>query len=165
MRAAIDGGSNIELKVLGDDSVALRRWVQPLGLEGRVQMHAAIPHGHAVRAMQEADVLVVYQSPGRNDVTPVAGKTYEYLRTGLPILAIVPAGDNADLVRRHAPVHAVVMDEDPMRVAEAIQDLIRRGASIANPVPDPELIVGYARRSIAERIAAIFDSARNGHTS
>ena len=164
MRATIDAGRRIELEILGDDSAALRRSVRRFGLEGSVRTHAAVSHREAVRAMREADILVVYQAPSRNEVTPVAGKTYEYLRSGRPILAIVPPGDNADLVRRHAAVHALVIDQDPARVAAAIQDLLDRAAPMTSTAPDPELVTRYARRSIAERMAAIFDAARNGPT-
>ena len=162
MHAAIDAGCEIDLEILGDDSPALRRSIRRLGLESSVRTHAPVSNREAVRAMREADILVVYQAPSRNEVTPVAGKTYEYLRSGRPILAIVPPGDNADLVRSHAPVHALVTDEDPARVASAIQHLLSRAARVRSTAADPEFVERYARRSIAERMAAIFDAARHG---
>jgi glycosyltransferase involved in cell wall biosynthesis len=164
VRAAIDAGQMIELMILGDDSEELRRYVRRFGLEGSVRTHAAVSHREAIRAMREADMLVVYQTPSRNGVTPVAGKTFEYLRSGRPILAVVPPGDNADLVCRYAAVHALVTSEDPACVAAAIQDLLTRAGRAVSTVPDPEFVKRYARRRIAERVAAIFDATLDGHT-
>lgn len=163
MRALIDAGRRIEFEVLGDDSEALRQSVRRFALDASVRTHAAVSNREAVRAMREADILVVYQAPSRNEVTPVAGKTFEYLRSGRPILAVVPPGDNADLVRRHAAVHAIVTAEDPARVAAAIVDLLDRMAKVTSAAPDPEFVEMYTRRRIAERIAAIFEAALDGH--
>jgi hypothetical protein len=136
--------------------------VRRLGLQDAVRQHARVFHGDAVRAAREADILVVCQAPGRNDVTAVAGKTFEYLRSGRPILAIVQSGDYADLVRRHAAVDAIVTGEDPARVADAIADLLDRGAcASASIAPDPAFVAEYSRRQVAARIAAIFDPVRD----
>jgi len=162
VRAALDAGRRFDLAILGDDSPALRDAVQRAGLQPSVRQRGLVPHHEAIDAMRHADILVVCQAPGRNDVTAVAGKTFEYLRSGRPILAIVPPGDNADLVRRHAAVHAIVTDEDPSRVAAAIGDLLDRASRVnAGMAPDPAFVAEYSRRHIAGRIAAVFDAAGN----
>jgi glycosyltransferase involved in cell wall biosynthesis len=161
VREAIDAGCRFEVEILGDDTETLRQSIRRFGLENSVRSRAAVSNREAVRAMRQADILVVYQAPSRNEVTPVAGKTYEYLRSSRPILAIVPQGDNADLVRRYAAVSAVVTDEDPARVAAAIQDLLGRPARATDTAPDREFVTTYDRRSIAGQIAAIFDAVRD----
>jgi hypothetical protein len=88
----------------------------------------------------------------------VAGKTFEYLRSGRPILAVVPPGDNADLVRRYAAVHALVTPADPAGVAAGILDLLDRAQRTGSAQPAPEFLEKYARRSIAQRVAEIFDA-------
>jgi len=157
LRTVVDAGREIQLEILGDNSEAVRRSIQRLGLRDFVRTHAPVPHAEAVRAMRMADILVVCQPPSRNGVSATAGKTYEYLRCGLPVLALVPEGDNADLVRRYAPVHAVVTTGDAGAAAAAILHLLDavRGA----PAPDPGFLENYNRRRIAERIAGIFDAA------
>jgi hypothetical protein len=66
-------------------------------------------------------------------------------------------------VRRHASAQALATDEDPERIA-AIQDLRRRSAGMPAPAPDPEFAERNSRRSIAERLAAIFDCVLEGRT-
>ena len=86
-------GRELELVILGEDSEALRRNIQRLGIEAHVRSFPPVSNSEAARRMQLADALVVYQAPSQNEVTPIAGKTFEDLRSGRPILAIVPPGD------------------------------------------------------------------------
>ncbi|GEM_PF-2203818 len=159
MRAALDAGLRIEFEILGDDSPELRSSIRRLSLDSFVRARPVAPHAEAIRAMREATILVLYQPPSRNEVTPVAGKTYEYLRSGRPILAIVPPGDCADLVQRYAPLHALVSHEEPARVGAALQDLVVRSAAMPSEEPDPEFVQTYSRREIARQIAAICNQA------
>jgi glycosyltransferase involved in cell wall biosynthesis len=166
VRAAIDAGRRFDLDILGDDSAALRDAVRRAGIHESVRQRGLVSHREAIRAMRRADILVVYQAPGRSAVTAVAGKTFEYLRSGRPILAIVPPGDNADLVRRFASVHAIVTDEDPAHVARAIGDLLDQAArSGESAAPDPAFVATYSRRRIAGDIAAILDAVRDAAAS
>ena len=165
VRAVIDAGRLIDFVILGDDSEALRRYVRRLGLQGSVRTLASSSHREAIRTMREADILVAYQAPSRTEVTPVAGKTFEYLRSGRPILAVVPPGDNADLVRRYAAVYALVITEDPASVAAGILDLLDRAARAVSTTPAPEFLETYSRRHIAERVAAIFHAVLARHAA
>jgi glycosyltransferase involved in cell wall biosynthesis len=63
-----------------------------------------VAHAEALELMQSASVLYLSQGweAGVTDYIVVASKTYEYLATGLPILADCPPGDNADVVRQYA---------------------------------------------------------------
>jgi glycosyltransferase involved in cell wall biosynthesis len=168
MRLAIDNGLRFDLEILGDDSPMMRVAVRRLGLQEFVQIRPPVSNREAVRAMCEADALVVCQAPGRSGVTPVAGKTFEYLRAGRPILAVVPEGDNADLVRRYAAVAVVVNQECGEKVAAGMAKLLDRlGSGVG--VVDAEFIEKYDRRSIAGKVAAVMDhvvgdKTRNAHT-
>jgi glycosyltransferase involved in cell wall biosynthesis len=157
VREVIDSGHAINLDLIGDDSPSLRRSVRRFGLEGAVRIYGAVPNHEAIRAMRTADILMVYQPQSRNQMTPVASKTFEYLRAGRPILAIVLPGDNADIVRRYAAVHEVIIQENLKDAVAAICRLVRRTHE-ASASPDPEFVERYSRRYIAQRIAAIFDA-------
>jgi len=158
LRTVVDTGGEFRFEILGDDSEALRRTIRRFGLMDSVRTCKPVPHAEAVRAMRGADILVVCQPPSRNEVTATAGKTYEYLRCGLPILALVPPGDNADLVRRYAPLHALVTTGKPAAVADAILKLFDAAQGATALTPNPEFLSNYNRRRIAERMAAIFDA-------
>ncbi|MEY4374717.1 MAG: hypothetical protein RL760_884 [Candidatus Eisenbacteria bacterium] len=66
-----------------------------LGITDVVQLPGPLPHG-ATRALQHsADVLLLWKPQGEGFRTMVPGKTYEYLDSGRPVVALLPAGDEA----------------------------------------------------------------------
>ena len=162
LRMVVNTGYEIQFEILGDGSPALHRAIRRFGLTDFARARGPVPHSDALRAMRTADILVVSQPPGRNEVTASAGKTYEYLRCGLPILAVVPPGDNADLIRRYAPVHQLVTTREPAAVAEAIRKLV--SALPRAGTPNPTFRAQYNRRHIAERMAGIFDEVVGART-
>lgn len=154
MRLALDRGLNFSLEILGDDSPLVRNAIRRYRLEASVRPLPSVRYRTAIREMCAADALVLYQAPGRTPISAIAGKTFEYLRAGRPILSIAPEGDNTDLVRRYSPASAFVTDNDPARVAEAFATLLGR---LDQGAVHPEFASLYNRRHIAHQIAAVFD--------
>ena len=76
----------------------------------RIRVIPQMKHGDALNLMRTASLLYLRQGwePGVTDYIAVAAKSYEYLATGLPILAHCPPGDNAELIRRYAANSYVV---------------------------------------------------------
>ena len=155
LRLAIDSGCDVELRVLGDNGPRIHDCIRRLNLEAYVRAEPMVEHREAIRAMRQADLLVVYQAPTPSRVKPIAGKTFEYLRSGRPILAIVEEGANAELVRRYAVTRSVVTSQDPQDVADALRELLPY-ASQPTRLPDPEFLERYERSRIAGQIAERF---------
>ena len=67
----------------------------------RVRVIPQMKHADALALMRTASLLYLRQGweTGVTDYIAVAAKTYEYLATGLPILAHCPPGDNTELIR------------------------------------------------------------------
>ncbi|MCP5373545.1 MAG: glycosyltransferase [Hyphomicrobiales bacterium] len=147
------GGVRARLTVLGDGAV-------PPDMADQVTCTGPLDHGAALRAMAAADVLLVYQQPSGSQVTAVAGKTFEYLRTGRAILAVAPAGDNIDLVRRHATRHACVTNYGEDAMVAALESLHAGWRSGAPPPrrTAAEFEACYERRRITQRLAGLFDA-------
>lgn len=154
MRLALDRGLRFDLEILGDDSAMVRTQVRRLGLDPFVRSLPNVRYRTAIREMCAADALVLYQAPGRTQVTPIAGKTFEYLRAGRPILSVAPEGDNTDLVRRYSPASVLVTENDPTRVAEAFAAILQR---LDQGAVHPEFASLYNRRNLARQIATVFD--------
>lgn len=72
-----------------------------LGLDGVVEWPGPLAHAATRQLQASADVLLLWKPRGEGYRTMVPGKTYEYLDTGRPVVALLPEGDEAaDLVRR-----------------------------------------------------------------
>ena len=71
------------------------------GLDGVVHFAGVRAHAEARRAQRSADLLLLWRPHGEGYRTMVPGKTYEYLASGRPVLALLPERDEAaELVRR-----------------------------------------------------------------
>ena len=96
----------------------------------------------------------------------VAAKTYEYLATGLPILAEVPPGDNAEIVREYASTGYVVTSDIRADLRHAVERAYdaRSQASVAIR---PEFAKKFSRQELTRQLAVLFDrvSARSGGNS
>ena len=109
--------------------------------------------------MQRASLLYLKQGfeEGVTDYIAVAAKTYEYLATGLPILAEVPPGDNADIVREYGSRTYVVTSQSK----EDIKIALRCAHAHRLEVPlelNPRFVEDFSRKRLTEKLANIFDT-------
>ncbi len=82
--------SHLKVKFIGPVDIEIRQAVQQFGLNDIVVFIDFVPHEQAIRYMQSAQVLLLIINNNPNAKTVVAGKLYEYLASGRPILAIGP---------------------------------------------------------------------------
>jgi glycosyltransferase involved in cell wall biosynthesis len=156
-----DRGVDFTFHIVGDNSASLREQIAALDLASTVKVRGVVPHAEAIREIRGADVLVLSQPNARHRISSVAGKTFEYLRSGQPILAVVPPGDNADLVRAYAPVHEVVTSFELDDVANAMESCVRQVGRAPGHATRPEDAFSHRheRRALTGRLAAIFERA------
>lgn len=156
LQRARQSGADIRFQIVGDDSVAVRNAITNLELQAAVTLCGQIPHTEATAMLRSAHALVLYQQPSRSAVTAVAGKTHEYLRTGRPILAVAPEGDNLALVRNFAPESHCISSYDVEEIARAMQALAEmhaRGDLSARLGPSPEYLHHFNRRALTGKLA------------
>ena len=146
----------VRLKVLGDDSPWLMELATECGTAQQLELHPPVPHREAVTAMAHCDALLLYQQRSDATTTPIAGKTFEYLRAGKPILALAPAGDNLRLVTKFARHHAVAASDDEAAICRAIAalaDLKHKGRLPQFTPPPTNYRRSYSRERLAEKLA------------
>lgn len=156
LRTVADSGRRIRLRVVGDASRELRGQVARAGVEELVEMAALVPYPDAIRQIREADALLLVQAQGHGPVTPIAGKTFEYLRSGRPLLAVVPEGDNADLVRDHGGEYRIASPGNPDDIARALGSLADVLPSSTRP--PSAAFRRFERRALTIQLAKLFDS-------
>lgn len=122
-----------------------------------------VPHAEAMALMRSASMLYLcqgWEGGLRSDVA-VASKTYEYLATGIPILADCPPGDNADIIRRYA-MRAWVPPSPSLEhlekaVAEAYDSRERH-----RPEVSPAFVETFNRQRLTAELAAVLSAAADG---
>jgi len=134
----------------------------------KIKIVPPVPREKALELMREASLLYLKQGwePGVSEHIAVAAKTYEYLATGLPILAEVPPGDNAELVRKYASTGYVVTSDICADLRHAVERAYE-ARSRATVAIRPEFAKNFSRQELTRQLATLFDkvSARSGSNS
>jgi glycosyltransferase involved in cell wall biosynthesis len=106
-----------------EGSVDLQAEIRARGLSGCVSARGQVSYDDSRRIMAEADILVLFDSPGRKVGVPA--KLYEYLGAGAAILALTEEdGDAAWVLRQSGVTHRVVPPLQTQRIRQALVELI-----------------------------------------
>lgn len=160
LKALNDEGLTIKLTILGDDSKAVKHLVGQTETRDIVSTLPTTNHKSAIEAMYNCDALLVYQEQSVNGLSAVAGKTYEYIRVGKPILAVAPPGDNTDLVKRYAGYALYCARKDKEELMGALRKLHGKWCDGTLPKFSPakeDYLARFNRRAQSEELASVFD--------
>lgn len=153
-------GCRIQLDIVGRQPPGLASVLQAAEQSGAIRLIDQVDYSQVVPMICHADTLVLLQAPSDSIVQAVAGKTYDYLRSGRAILAVAPAGDNLALVRSYADQFEIAEDTVPA-INEALKRLYTHWtAGELNEMsagPNPGFVERFERRSLTRELAAHFD--------
>ncbi len=138
-----------------------REWrkVVERGLESRVERRGFVSHEESLRAMRRARGLLLLLPQRESWRTCVPSKAYPYLASGRRVLALVPEGDSAALVRE-AGIGEVIVGPDTAAAAATLARFVvavRRDGGPTTPVP-PQ-VRAYSHAAIAARLDGLLRGA------
>ncbi len=124
---------------------------------GRVNVEVVPPMSRddALRLMASADMLYLKQADDEN--VAVAAKTFEYLASGIPVLAETPEGENAEIIRKYATKAFVVGSGSKREMSEAILSVRDRREEIAAG-PTPEFVEAFSRENLTKQLVDVLNS-------
>ena len=128
----------------------------------KIKIVPPVRREEALDLMREASLLYLKQGweAGVSEYIAVGAKTYEYLATGLPILAEVPPGDNAELVEKYASAGYTVTSNKRADLRRAVERAYA-ARSRANVAIHPEFAKKFSRRELTWQLATLFDRLTN----
>lgn len=144
----------LELRQIGPREDANDELVRRAGLADRVTFRPSVTHLEIIMEMAAAGALLLLESGAAEGSLITPGKIFEYLASRRPILAVVPEGAAADLVRATGSGE-VVLPEDLDRLAATLGRWIEAG-----PPPsrvEEAHLAPYARPALAAQLAAVLD--------
>ena len=153
-------GRDVPLRIVGAVPETLAEEAVRLGIGDLVRAEPPLPHDAAVAAMQAAGVLLLTVEPWSYAAGVVPGKTYEYLASGRPTLALVPPDGDAAAVLRDAYGGTVCAPADARAIATVLREHAAAwtaGAPLAG-APAGRL-APYARPAQAAAVAEIVRAA------
>ncbi|MEZ6037325.1 MAG: glycosyltransferase [Planctomycetota bacterium] len=141
-----------------------RALIAQLGLDALVTMHGYVAHRESIAAALAADALFVplHGVPVGERALVVPGKLYEALASERAILAALPPGDGADLVRGLG-AGEVVCPTDVGAIADVLQRWVAARAAGRPPVGcRREALGGFTRRSLTRQLATVIEAVARG---
>lgn len=160
LRSLNDEGKAVHLRIIGDDSREIKRLIRETDTEDIISARPMIDHQSAIENMRDCDALLVYQEATSAGLSSVAGKTYEYLRSGKPIFAVAPQGDNIELIENFGGYFIACTEHSHEAIMGALRTLYSRWQSQSLPqfsFPKAEYLRQYNRRALTGRLAGIFN--------
>lgn len=157
-------GCELALDIVGRQPAGVMAEINAAEAAGLVRTFDEVDYTRATEMMCEADGLALIQAPSAGSIQAVAGKTYDYLRSGRPIFAVAPEGDNLALIRGHASAFESSRD-NPGEMADALERLYRRwraGEFAGIGQAHPAFVARYERRALTRELAAHFDRLAGG---
>jgi len=128
--------------------------VSEAGIEGCVEMRGKLSHSETLRHLLQSDLLLLL---AEELVVQIPGKTFEYLKTRRPILALACEGAVARLLRRTGGAWVVNPNDQP-GVINAVRECYRLWkCGQPGPAPDPRIVESFDRRRTTARIADLLD--------
>ena len=147
-----------ECRIYGIYNPQVDNIVRDFGLEHIVRQYGLISHEESIRLQVRSTMLLLLL--WRDDMIRgcYPAKLFEYLASGRPILALVPEGVSAELVRRCRAGYVIEPDDDryiTMRLCRCYEQWKNKQLHIQ---PDKEFIMRYERRNLVGQIALILES-------
>jgi Glycosyltransferase Family 4 len=123
----------------------------PDDLRERVRLFPPLPHADALEAMSSMTALLVLAWEARSGETAVAGKLYEYVGSGRPVLVLAPTGFEARTL-----VESTGTGQGAWSEAEIVETLRRAETLVPSPLGRDSL----SRSHSAARLLVILLSSR-----
>lgn len=153
--------SHIQIRLIGyagDEQPQLEFIVKQHGLQEIVHFLGPQPHHRCLAEQAQADILLLFNAPQHAET--IRGKSFEYMATGKPILALIPQnGAQAELLNGARTAH-IVQHGDVVSTRRKLWDLISCPTS-RTVNPDWDYIRQFERRSLTRHLADILDRSTN----
>jgi glycosyltransferase involved in cell wall biosynthesis len=157
----------IAVHLYGNVDASHRAIVDRLGVGDALALHGYVPHRESIAALCGADAVFVplHGVPADERALVVPGKLYEALASERAVLAALPPGDGADLVR-HLRAGLVVAPTDAPALAAAIEAMVERHGQ-GQPLGGCRRsdLLPFTRRRLTARFAEILRAVVAGRTA
>ncbi len=154
-------GQKVRVNIIGYPDEAVQRYASDEILRPLVTVRGFIDHNDSIEVMRSSDCLLLFWANPDFARLAVAGKTYECLRGGRPILAITYEGAMKALIEE-GKAGWVVHPEDTATMKQILRSVIPDGRN-SQPI-DPGrtgFVAQFRYDELAGKMAAIFERVAN----
>jgi glycosyltransferase involved in cell wall biosynthesis len=151
----------LKLKIIGQldnpGDFENTNFFKKLGLDKYSEQIQYLPHRQAIEEMCRSSVLLLLVGIYQHNEGILTGKIFEYLRSGRPILAVVPPNGLAAEVIKSTNSGLVVSNERVEDISQGIQNLF--DMFLANKLENSFKRIGiekYSRENLTNELSEVF---------
>lgn len=148
--------NKVELQFQGGLNEIHKSLVKSLKLDSLVKDFGYVGHLGSVKNLMQADILWLNNSHSRKSHTISLSKTYEYMATLKPILALIPEGDTKETLKPYK-ASFIVNPVDEKAIQDEILNIFELWSNDSLPVPDTNYVMKFDRKSLTSELASIFN--------
>jgi glycosyltransferase involved in cell wall biosynthesis len=168
---AVFASREIRTEFAGFDSPVLTRAIERHQVRDRVVLHGFIEAPEELQRIYRRASALLYHNgfnqDGRLITSVVRAKLFDYLATGVPILAIAPPGEITDLLVQYSPASVNVSGDlhtGDLRVAfsRALDDMyLRWSRGELRVQPNSKFLQKFGGEELTRQLAAVLDRLTN----
>lgn len=149
---------------IGPGEPVLQGYGRKFGLTDVIERIDFLPQSEAYKYLFGAHVLLMILGFDTRGKGVIPAKVFEYLPTGRPILALIPEGETANIMRKYG-TGTIITEPDATQVERALAAYYQ--AYLENPkvTPQVKIIDEYTRRYQTGQFAALLDKAVSARTT
>jgi len=150
---------NFELVFIGNVENSVLASIRETGIEPYFHRVDYLPHHEALARTRQATVMLLLVTQSDKNLRILPGKTFEYMRTGKPILALGPKGGEVDRILTGSKTGTMLSYTDLQQVTSTLQRYFtewQKNGKVARP---PVIrIQDYSRRALTQKLATVMES-------
>jgi len=116
--------------------------------DANIKVLGYVPHQQAQSMIKSANVLILLL-PLKNSDWWVPGKVAEYMASGNPIVAVLPPGETADILRQYG--NAWIVPDEPLAIGNAIEQALK--AERKENISLPEIMTARGQAKFLAELA------------
>jgi glycosyltransferase involved in cell wall biosynthesis len=152
----------LELHFQGSPMEPYLQLINQLGLGEIVHDHGYVPHNVAILRMQQASILWLNNGHRKRKHTITLSKTYEYMATRRPIIALIPEGDTKKVLKDYSRSYITSPDDIEKVKKTILQSIADVQKGNLKPLNE-QWLETFTRKAIAESLANKLDSLLDQH--
>jgi hypothetical protein len=150
-----------KLILVGEQSLNCKELLSRPDLKPFITNTGFRPHNEAVACMAKADLLLLLIPKGDERMSDkiIAGRTFEYIRSGCPILMIGWDGESTRIIKQSGLGNFIIYN-DVDKIAKVLHEYLQDTSNGQTSYkPNWDYITQFERRQLTKRLADLFEAS------
>jgi glycosyltransferase involved in cell wall biosynthesis len=145
------------LRLIGNVEEEILRTIKKENVGNFIEIMKYLPHQEALKQTEQADAMLLLVTQSKKNIRILPGKTFEYLRTGKPILALGPPGGEVDRILSEVNGGRLIAYEGHEQIRSFLGSLFKAWRADTIQHESSELIKKYERKNLTADLVKLFE--------